>query len=371
MSIGATIKKLRRERDITQEQLAEYMNISAPAISQWECDRSAPDISQLPLLANIFNVTTDFLLGVDISNKEKAIEKIIKDAFSFGDKGYYSEAEKILRAGLRKYPMSHKLMYFLMHAISNYPYDGEEFVQDKSDALNNEIITLGEKILAENNDDSLRRSAIQLLCYNYPKVNKTEEAIKLAKTMPSLYNTCDSLLSRIYLGDKRYRQFQVNIRDYYRNLIWDMQNINAYLDNDTLPYTPSQMLEIYRKTIAISEILFEDGKFYFYEQNIAWTYLRMANICADLYDRDSTIPNLRLSAKHAITYDTTEVSSDTIYTSLIFRGLKEYDTVSCNTAENDSLHQLNIMSGTRYDFIRNDAEFIEIETELKKYAKKL
>ena len=59
MSIGTTIKRLRRERDITQEQLAEYLGISTGAVSQWECDRTAPDITQLPLLANVFDVSAD------------------------------------------------------------------------------------------------------------------------------------------------------------------------------------------------------------------------------------------------------------------------------------------------------------------------
>ena len=66
MSVGTTIKKLRRERDMTQEQLAEYLGITANAVSQWECDKTSPDISQLPILANLFEVTTDFLLGVDV-----------------------------------------------------------------------------------------------------------------------------------------------------------------------------------------------------------------------------------------------------------------------------------------------------------------
>ena len=65
MSIGTTIKRLRRERDITQEQLAEYLGISTGAVSQWECDRTAPDITQLPLLANVFDVSADELLEID------------------------------------------------------------------------------------------------------------------------------------------------------------------------------------------------------------------------------------------------------------------------------------------------------------------
>jgi transcriptional regulator with XRE-family HTH domain len=80
MSIGTTIKKLRRERDITQEQLAEYIGITSRAISQWECDRTAPDISQLPALANIFEVSADQLLGIDVDNKEKRIQSLFNEA---------------------------------------------------------------------------------------------------------------------------------------------------------------------------------------------------------------------------------------------------------------------------------------------------
>jgi len=59
MSIGTTIKKLRRDRNITQEQLAEMLGVSTNAVSQWECDKTAPDISHLPVLANIQQAPSD------------------------------------------------------------------------------------------------------------------------------------------------------------------------------------------------------------------------------------------------------------------------------------------------------------------------
>ncbi len=76
MTIGLTIRQLRQEQDITQEQLAEALGITSRAVSQWECDRTTPDISQLPALANFFDVTTDHLLGVDICSKEYEIRLI-------------------------------------------------------------------------------------------------------------------------------------------------------------------------------------------------------------------------------------------------------------------------------------------------------
>ena len=46
MSIGTTIKKLRIARKLTQEELASHLGITSKAVSQWECDRTSPDISQ-------------------------------------------------------------------------------------------------------------------------------------------------------------------------------------------------------------------------------------------------------------------------------------------------------------------------------------
>ena len=65
MSIRATIKKLRRDRNITREQLAEMLGISTNAVSQWECVKTAPDISHLPVLANILrSVLMSFLKSI-------------------------------------------------------------------------------------------------------------------------------------------------------------------------------------------------------------------------------------------------------------------------------------------------------------------
>ena len=80
MSIGSTIKKLRHEHDMTQEKLAELLNLTAAAISGWECDRNLPDVSQIPLLSHIFGVSADILLGIDLSAQEENIEKIIIEA---------------------------------------------------------------------------------------------------------------------------------------------------------------------------------------------------------------------------------------------------------------------------------------------------
>ena len=63
--IGENIKRLRMTKDITQEQLAEFLNISNVAVSKWERGETYPDISLLPVLAKYFDVTIDTLMGYD------------------------------------------------------------------------------------------------------------------------------------------------------------------------------------------------------------------------------------------------------------------------------------------------------------------
>ena len=75
MKLGLTISKLRKEKGMTQEELAEKVNVSAQAVSKWENDISMPDISVLPVLAEIFDVTIDELLGREKVSKVEILEE--------------------------------------------------------------------------------------------------------------------------------------------------------------------------------------------------------------------------------------------------------------------------------------------------------
>ena len=62
-TFGQRFSRLRKNLGLKQDEIAEKVNISAQAVSKWENDLSAPDISTLPLLADILNVSLDELLG--------------------------------------------------------------------------------------------------------------------------------------------------------------------------------------------------------------------------------------------------------------------------------------------------------------------
>ena len=65
LTIGKKLKALRKERDLTQEEVAAHLGISFQAISKWERGDGYPDITMLPALANYFRVSVDELIGMD------------------------------------------------------------------------------------------------------------------------------------------------------------------------------------------------------------------------------------------------------------------------------------------------------------------
>lgn len=61
--IGATLQRLRKERGLSQVELAAALNVSQQAVSKWETDAAEPDIRALCALADFYGVSVDYLVG--------------------------------------------------------------------------------------------------------------------------------------------------------------------------------------------------------------------------------------------------------------------------------------------------------------------
>lgn len=83
-TMGAFISALRKSKGITQKELAEILSVSDKAVSRWECEQTVPDISLLPLIADVFDITVDELIrGARIKNEQptESQEKNIQKRF--------------------------------------------------------------------------------------------------------------------------------------------------------------------------------------------------------------------------------------------------------------------------------------------------
>lgn len=97
MDLGSRIKKLRKENNLSQEQLAEKLNVSRQAISKWESNKAYPDIDNLILLRDIFNVTLDDLI---IGGNDTKNENINESFDSSGDTKWYNlKLSNVAKAG--------------------------------------------------------------------------------------------------------------------------------------------------------------------------------------------------------------------------------------------------------------------------------
>ena len=65
MSMGQKIQNLRQSKGLSQEQLAEKLDVSRQSVSKWESGAARPETEKLIALADLFGVTTDYLLGRD------------------------------------------------------------------------------------------------------------------------------------------------------------------------------------------------------------------------------------------------------------------------------------------------------------------
>ena len=79
MELDKRILSLRTEKGYTQERLAGMLGVSTAAVSKWECSSAYPDITLLPKIAGVFNVSVDYLLGYDLTSN-KTISEIVSEA---------------------------------------------------------------------------------------------------------------------------------------------------------------------------------------------------------------------------------------------------------------------------------------------------
>lgn len=95
-SIGNFLAELRKEKGLTQKEVADFLNVSDKTVSHWECDKYSPDISVIPILAEFFSVTCD-----EILKGEKVAPIYNENNFSFEPLDKTSEYEKYAKIRLK------------------------------------------------------------------------------------------------------------------------------------------------------------------------------------------------------------------------------------------------------------------------------
>lgn len=235
MSFGSTIKRLRKERSLTQDQLANLLNVTPQAVSRWETNAAMPDISLLVPLANVFNVSTDTLLEVNVQKNEEHIRDFCENYCKYEDPYGKTVAEKvrIYREEVRKYPQSAELKEILITFLSIIC----ERQQPWTDlSLYRELATLTEDVIAAGGgQQGLETHQHRLV--NYSKVLSNQERASQMVGNALEMSACKEVLLPLSLSGRAQIEARKDLlfkcADTIIKTVYDMYGDNAEdLTND-------------------------------------------------------------------------------------------------------------------------------------------
>lgn len=178
MSIGSNIKRLRMNANITQEQLAEAMNVTCAAVSKWERGETFPDITLLQPLAYYFEVSIDELMGYSVHKIEQSIEDLLERYRTLYRSDFAAARELIFKA-YADYPNDFRIMHCYMWNLGGDYADNDPAVLLEH---KDEFLAICAKI-----EDGCRDHKICLDAWNMRakllwSEGKTEEALEIYRT---------------------------------------------------------------------------------------------------------------------------------------------------------------------------------------------
>lgn len=189
--IGENIKRLRRERDMTQEELAELLGVSFQSVSRWETGACYPDTELLPDIAAFFGVSADALMGLDAAREEAAVRAILDEFQVSISDGDIENCIKIAREGLKVHPSSYALMNKLMYALFMATDDTADIPdwKENQEKYDHEITQLGERIMKYCPDQAIRFEATARLAFNHCEMGRKQRGREIYESLPGIENS--------------------------------------------------------------------------------------------------------------------------------------------------------------------------------------
>ncbi|EJO5349393.1 helix-turn-helix domain-containing protein [Clostridium botulinum] len=120
MGISEVIRYHRKKENLTQEQVANYLNISAPAVNKWENGISYPDITLLAPLARILKIDVNTLLAFNEELTDAQVKNLTKEVGEMASKEGFQKAFEKASDLIKQYPSSDELIYWISTVLRIY-----------------------------------------------------------------------------------------------------------------------------------------------------------------------------------------------------------------------------------------------------------
>jgi len=358
INIADNLKRLRKQREITQEDLADFIGVSFQAVSKWERGEGYPDITILPALANFFDVTLDELVGMNEIKDAKKLEKI-KEQYNRINGVTIKEKIELLRDGLKTFPNNYWLLSELAYCLCSKT---DYYTEEPKKKNNEEAIKIYERILEFCTDTEIRNRAQANMCLSLNYVGEKDKAIELAKKLPRFGETRESILTFVLNGKEKIKQHQENIFLFTFGLSDNIQRLVSQAENDGY-YTDEERIKLYQKVINICKTVYEEDDFDLAHMVLCDTYMDMAKFYIKQDNKNEAVKSLQEAAKLAIAY-LNQLHEIHEYKSLLVNMFPKVVGSGDDFAKNIK----NSIKSEPFEAIRERDEIKEIVDELDKYA---
>ena len=248
LNIGKCIIQKRKERGITQEQLANYIGVSKASVSKWESGVSYPDILLIPELATYFNISLDELLGYSPQLTKEDIKKIYnKLSHEFAVKPFDEVMEQCNKL-IKKYYSCFPFLLSMIKLLLNYSTLVRTEVIKKE--IFQQCILLSKRIKEESENISDIKNANTMEALAEMALGNSEEVIRLLDNKLAPYSGDDVILINAYkMQEKTAQANEANQILLYNNVINTLTLLNNYLSLNMME--PVLFEKIYSQGIQI------------------------------------------------------------------------------------------------------------------------
>lgn len=251
INLAKVLVNKRKEKGITQEELANYIGVSKASVSKWETGLSYPDIIFLPQLAAYFNISVDELIGYEPQMTKEDIKKLYhKLAADFAEKPF-DDVIKHCREIIKKYYSCFPLLLQMGILLLNHSLLLKN--GDEQKALLQEAKELFVRVKVESDDVELARQAlnIEAACCLYDADPKgVLELLEDSNNRVMIPN--ETLIAMAYqmLGknENAKETLQISMYQYMLSLIDASELYSTFYINDKEKYE-----EIFKRVFAITE----------------------------------------------------------------------------------------------------------------------
>ncbi len=313
--LSENIKRLRREKELTQEALAEFLGVTFQSVSNWERGESYPDIMLLPEIAEFFKVSVDELLGVNKSENEHEINSKIAEYDNLTDHKLMQEIINDLKA---KFPNDFRILIRYLRCLVN-------FSEDLS-VVSSEVFSIYNNIQQNCTDDRIRIKAKRAMIEFYrSQINSEnsdvmfEKCEKIICEMPDMRDSREMFCTFYPEGHPEHdSKIQNAIEENFLLRTTFYSHYFFYNDNCTDEWQTKSI----KKEIGYLEFFYDDGNYGKMWKTMINLYGQLGVNHFKLNDYKNAINNFKKSAELAIKFD----SLDRITTmhSTMFDG-KEFD----------------------------------------------